>query len=392
MEQTGYKMRYLEEMYEKLTPLGVKDADALGTFLVKNRQTGKIAVAKYIDIAVFSVYQKIEQINSRNLEKIYHCASGYRAEQSGNKEIGLIITEYISGMSLYEYMEKKGLMDEAEVCGIVRQLLEVLQTIHAEGIVHRDINPDNIIISGDGVVKLIDFGIAREKKEGKNQDTTILGTAGYAAPEQFGFLQTDERADIYAVGVLMNKMMTGYFPGEKLYSKEPMQGIICKCTAMDLRQRYLNVNELSMALAAVEREVKQEWIFEYASPLSADVKKEQKKVLGWLPGFRTGVAWKNVVATVGYCMMILYTVGSIVECMVTWQTAVLEVLALFLYIWLATLLSANIGNWDRRVPLCRDLPKSVMIVIRVFLWLTLFYVGVLLENHIRYDMLGLPKP
>lgn len=390
MEQVRYKMQYLEEMYEKLTPLGSKEKDDLGTYLVKNKQTGKIAVEKYIDTAVLPVYQKMEQIDSRHLEKVYHCASGCSFKQVAQNEMALVITEYISGMSLHEHMEKKGYMDEAEVCGIIRQLLEVLQTIHAEGIVHRDINPDNIIISGDGVLKLIDFGIAREKKVGKNQDTTILGTVGYAAPEQFGFLQTDERADIYAVGVLMNKMLTGYFPGEKLYSKEPMRGVIAKCTAMDLRQRYMSANELSIALASVERTVKQEWVFEYTPSLT--VKKEKKFTVDWLPGFRTGVVWKNIIATVGYCMMILYTVGSIAECMVTWQTAVLEVLALFLYIWLATLLSVNIANWDRRVPICRDLPRPVMIVIRVFLWITLFYVGMLLENHVRYDMLGIPRP
>lgn len=390
MEQTGYKMQYLEEMYEELTRLGTKENDGLGTFLVKNKRTGKIAVAKYIDIEVLKIYQKMEQINSRHLEKVYHCAAGYRTEPTGNREIALVIKEYISGMSLHEYMEKKGLMEEAEVCGIIGQLLEVLQTIHKEGIVHRDINPDNIIISSDGVLKLIDFGIAREKKEGKNQDTTILGTVGYAAPEQFGFLQTDERADIYAVGVLINKMLTGYFPGEKLYEKEPMRGIICKCTAMDLRQRYLNANELSSSLLAVERAVKQEWVFEYAKPMAE--KNKSKFIIEGLPGFRTGVMWKNIVATVGYCIMIFFTVWSIAECAATWQTAILETIALLLYLWLATLLSANVANWDRRVPVCRGLPKHVMIVLRIFLWVILFYVGVLLENYVRYDMLGLPRP
>ena len=146
MEQMGYKMQYLEEMYEELTRLGTKENDGLGTFLVKNKRTGKIAVAKYIDIEVLKIYQKMEQINSRHLEKVYHCAAGYRTEPTGNREIALVITEYISGMSLHEYMEKKGLMEEAEVCGIIGQLLEVLQTIHKEGIVHRDINPDNIVV------------------------------------------------------------------------------------------------------------------------------------------------------------------------------------------------------------------------------------------------------
>ena len=67
MEQTGYKMQYLEEMYEELTRLGTKENDGLGTFLVKNKRTGKIAVAKYIDIEVLPIYEKMEEINSRHL-------------------------------------------------------------------------------------------------------------------------------------------------------------------------------------------------------------------------------------------------------------------------------------------------------------------------------------
>ena len=391
IEQSGYKMQYLEELYEKLTHLDKKHGDVLGTFLVKSRQTGKIAVAKYVDISVLSVYEKIAQMNSRHLEKIYHCAGGKSQNMPGVEACGLVITEYISGMSLREHMERTGLLQEAEVCHIIGQLLEVLQIIHKEGIIHRDINPDNIMISGDGVLKLIDFGIAREKKLGKKQDTTILGTVGYAAPEQFGFLQTDERTDIYAVGVLMNKMLTGYFPAEKLYTKEPMKTVISRCTAMDLGMRYCTAGDLSEVLKEISgvKEKKQEVSGAEGKETSKNINFE--KIFEWLPGFRTGVVWKQVVATVGYCMMLVYSVASIVECITMWQAAVLEALAIFIYLWLAALLAANIGNWDRRIPICRELPKAAMIVIRIFLWMVIFYVGVLLENYVRYDMLGIPK-
>lgn len=391
IELSSYKMQYLEEMYEQLTHLDKKHGEVLSTFLVKNRQTGKIAVAKYVDISVLPVYEKIEQISSRHLEKIYHCAGGKSQNVSGVEACGLVITEYISGMSLREHMERSGLLQEMEVCHIIAQLLEVLQIIHKEGIIHRDINPDNIMISGDGVLKLIDFGIAREKKLGKNQDTTILGTVGYAAPEQFGFLQTDERTDIYAVGVLMNKMLTGYFPVEKLYAKEPMRTVISRCTAMDLGMRYGNAEELSEVLKEIQgvKEKKQE--DGVAKEREALKTISYENILECLPGFRTGVVWKQVVATVGYCMMLIYSVASIVECMATWQTTVLEATAIFIYIWAATLIVANIANWDRRVPICRDTPKPAMIVIRVFLWIIIFYAGIMLENYVRYDILGISK-
>lgn len=391
IEQSGYKMQYLEEMYEKLTHLDKKCGDVLGTFLVKNRQTGKIAVAKYIDISVLSVYKKIAQINCRYLEKIYHCAGGKSQNVPGVEVCGLVITEYISGMSLREHMERSGILQETEVCYMIGQLLEALQIIHKEGIIHRDINPDNIMISSDGVLKLIDFGIAREKKFGKNQDTTILGTVGYAAPEQFGFLQTDERTDIYAVGVLMNKMLTGYFPMEKLYAEEPMKTVISRCTAMDLKMRYCSAGELLEILKEISdvKGKKQGVVVAEESEKLKNISYE--KISDWLPGFRTGVVWKQVVATVGYCMMLVYSVVSIGECIAMWQAVVLEAVAIVIYIWLATLLVSNIGNWDRRIPICRELPKAATVVIRIFLWMMIFYIGVLLENYVRYDMLEIPR-
>lgn len=389
MEQQDYKKQYLEDIYEKLTPLGKKEDDALGTFLVKNRQTGKIAVAKYVDVSVLPIYEKLAKINNRHLEEIYQYARGTKSGLYAGEESALVITEYISGMTLREYMENNGIMQESVVCNLVGQLLEVLQVVHAQGIVHRDINPDNIMISGDGVLKLIDFGIARERKAGKNQDTTILGTVGYAAPEQFGFMQTDERTDIYALGVLMNKMLTGYFPGEQLYAKEPMRRLICCCTAMDLRQRYSNVSEVAAELAKITSVPTQ--AYADCSGLQQNTAHDKKFVVSWLPGFRTGVVWKNVVAVIGYFCMIVYTEESMRECAVTWQSFLLEATALFLYIWLATLLSANIANWDRRVPICRELPKAVRITLRVILWIVLFYAGALLESYVRHDLLGIAK-
>lgn len=93
-----------------------------------------------------------------------------------------------------------------------RQLCQALAPLHRENIVHRDIKPENIVLGADSQVYLIDFGIARFEKAGRSADTTLLGTHGYAAPEQFGFCQSDARADIYSLGVVLNQVVTGAFP------------------------------------------------------------------------------------------------------------------------------------------------------------------------------------
>lgn len=364
-QKISQKLQYLDETYQNLAPLG--NGERKTVFLARNRYTGEIVVKKYVDVAVLPVYERLKQIQYCHLERIY--------DYAGDAYRGIVLTEYISGMTLRAYMERNGLLEEKSALGMIRELLETLEKVHRLGIVHRDINPDNIMISNDGVLKLIDFGIARQKKREKSHDTTILGTVGYAAPEQFGFFQTDERTDIYATGVLLNKLLTGRFPGEMLYRRKPVKDVIMQSTAINAKERFPNAAAMLSAL-----------------PQENAGSRGGTFIVSWLPGFRTGKLWKNVVATIGYLLMILYSVMSIIECSGTWQTCLLEMMAVFLYIWSAALLAANIGNWDRRMIGVRRLPQTVMIVIRVFLWIFLFYYGYALEIYVRCDLLGFPRP
>lgn len=275
----SYKMKYLDEIYENLTPLGKKENLI---FLVRNRQSGKIAVKKYVDNPAIPIYEKLSKIKDKHLGKIYDYAYG--------KEKGLVILEYINGTTLEEYIEKNGPVSEKTACGIVCDLLETLGKIHAAGVVHRDITPANIMLSGDGVLKVIDFGIAREPKKYKNRDTQILGTAGYAAPEQFGFGQTDQRTDIYAVGVLFNELLTGYIPMEYSYKKKSLREIIGKCTEVDAKQRFQSVEKLSDALHNWQKSEKQ--------------KKQLIDTLCWMLEYRPYDIWKILVAVKDFLSII----------------------------------------------------------------------------------------
>ena len=89
----------------------------------------------------------------------------------------------------------------------MEELCEVLVFLHGYGIIHRDIKPSNLLLAPDGHIRLIDFDAAREGKPSADNDTRLLGTRGYAPPEQYGFAQTDSRADIYAAGVTMKQLL-----------------------------------------------------------------------------------------------------------------------------------------------------------------------------------------
>lgn len=158
----------------------------------------------------------------------------------------MVLEEYIKGATVSDIL-LNGLYDERGVKRVARELCDALSAIHSYGIVHRDIKPENVMITDEGKVKLIDFDASRLFKSGRSADTKIIGTVGYAAPEQFGLAQSDERTDIFSVGVLMNVMLTGEHPSKKLY-KGKLSKIINKCIQLDPQKRYQTAAELKKSL------------------------------------------------------------------------------------------------------------------------------------------------
>ena len=122
-----------------------------------------------------------------------------------------IVLQYIEGESLEAYVARRGPLDEGTIISIMSQLCFAATCLAEAGIVHRDIKPSNVILSFDGAY-LIDPGIARIATASQSQDTTILGSWGYAAPEQLGFAETDPRSDIFSLGRLLGFLATGLSP------------------------------------------------------------------------------------------------------------------------------------------------------------------------------------
>lgn len=126
-----------------------------------------------------------------------------------------IVMEYIDGITLKEYMEKKGILSGAEAIHFIRQILKGLSHAHERGIVHRDIKPHNIILLKDGTIKITDFGIARLTKfDTQTISDMTIGSVHYISPEQASGDRTDERSDIYSVGIILYEMLTGTLPFE----------------------------------------------------------------------------------------------------------------------------------------------------------------------------------
>ncbi|MCS6938053.1 MAG: serine/threonine protein kinase [Roseiflexus sp.] len=133
-------------------------------------------------------------------------------EQDGK---AYLVMEFVPGDSLLTIARREGLpFPLPRVLDWVRQICEVLDYLHNRPtpIIFRDLKPANVMLTPEGRIKLVDFGIARIFKPGKERDTQAFGTLGYSAPEQYGRSQTDPRADIYSLGVLLHQLLTGYDP------------------------------------------------------------------------------------------------------------------------------------------------------------------------------------
>jgi len=170
----------------------------------------------------------------------------------------LIVMDYIEGNTLSKALEEHGALPQEYVIEWGKELCDVLEYLHNRKppIIYRDLKPSNIMLKPNGTITLIDFGTAREYKKDGYNDTTCLGTKGYAAPEQFGGMgQTDARTDIYCLGTTMYHLLTGHNPCEPPYELYPirywdsklssgLEKIIEKCTKNNPDERYSSCAEV----------------------------------------------------------------------------------------------------------------------------------------------------
>ena len=225
---------FFNTLKEQYSLVRICSSSEIGEVSQLRHKTSGRDVIKRVYRDANSIYQVLHTLSHPNIPKVY--------EVIFDKDTVTILEEYIKGLTISDVLDS-GLYKESGVITIVSALCEALSILHENGIVHRDIKPENIMIDNSGIVKLIDFSAAKVYKPHRSQDTHTLGTAGYAAPEQFGITQSDRRVDIYALGILMNVMLTGEYPS-KLFYQGRLAKIIEKCTQLDPNKRYQNIAEL----------------------------------------------------------------------------------------------------------------------------------------------------
>ena len=224
----------LDEEFETVRTLKVSPRGSVQ--LMRHRAAGQNFILRRFT-GNGEIYRKLLNYSCRNLPVIFEAVS--------QGEDNLVLEECIEGDTL-GFLLEGALFSPKETRKIVIQLCRALWVLHGLAAVHRDIKPENVILRGSEAV-LIDFDAARLYKPEAEADTQILGTTGFAAPEQYGLGQSDTRTDIYSLGVLMNVMLTGEHPSRKL-AKGRMGRVIQRCTQVNPAKRYKTVLHLMEAL------------------------------------------------------------------------------------------------------------------------------------------------
>lgn len=237
-ELSNYIDEYLKTEYTLKSTL--KDTVQSRVYLYQKNDSAKQIVKISQKNRNDHVLRRLRGQRHKNTATVYEVCS--------NDEDVTVLEEYISGATLRHIAEANGGTLKRELA--VKYALDIcngLVFMHSLGIIHRDIKPSNIIINEQGEAVIIDFGIARLTDDNKYSDTKNLGTAGYAAPEQFGIYQSGPVTDIYAVGVLLNELLLGVHPTIDTPSGK-LGKVINKCIMAQMSKRYQSVSELAEVL------------------------------------------------------------------------------------------------------------------------------------------------
>ncbi len=231
-----YIGKTLDNRYEILERIGTGGMAVV--YKTRDQRLNRLVAVKVLkpDLAQDEDFRRRFNAESQAVAQLSHpnIVSVYDVSRGGDTEY--IVMELIDGITLKQYMEKRGQLNWRESLHFITQIMRGLSHAHSRGIVHRDIKPQNIMVLRDGTVKVMDFGIAC-LTNGANPSNEAIGSVHYISPEQAKGDYTDNRSDIYSAGVVLYEMLTSRLPFE---GDSPMAVAIQHFSAVPLSPRELN--------------------------------------------------------------------------------------------------------------------------------------------------------
>jgi len=332
-------------------------------YLVQHQDTQEIFVKKILSVYNADIYKELATHPVCGTPRIIE----YFEE---NNQL-ILIESYISGQSLERKMQTTHL-NISDIIHYTTELCEILCQLHnlQPPIIHRDIKPSNIIITEYNHVVLLDFNAAKYYAENADKDTVLLGTKGYAAPEQYGFGSSSPRTDIYAVGILL-KELTATLPE----IPHPLIDVIEKCIEINPADRYETISELKAAL-------------EYQKTDDAEHLTNLSFRNYLLPGFRTLTPWKIFIATPAY--LILFWLSLTLEVKDTYGAELWVQRIFCLFMFLSIIFgTCNYLDIQRFLPLCKSkhrIIKYIGTVVLDFMLVASFMVLMMLVLELFFGV------
>lgn len=387
--------------YEKIAVI----SESHHIYLVQHRETKKICIKKILDVYNYEIYEFL----------YFHPIEGTpKIIEYGEEDQRLIlIEEYISGESLTDKIQNVDLTKD-QILKYMIDLCEIVKQLHGlpQPVIHRDIKPANLMVTHYDRLVLLDFNAAKYYKAEEANDTVLLGTQGYAAPEQYGFGSSSPQTDIYAMGILLKEMLHAIRQSDPAFDE-----MIDRCTRMTPSERYQSVAELEAVLRKVSGQNGQPKAqTDHAVPRgetnesphiqpgirfggpseeeternqgsqrtkSTDIERPHATDSGYaLPGFRSKTPWKMVVAILGY--LFIFWCGMTMDVkdaagIMLWIDRVLYVLMMLSVVFGCF----NYRNIQAIFPLCKSENRLVRYTGITLLILAMFAVLTLIMNILR---------
>ncbi len=253
LPDTETDSRYPRDFLEAYEPFACLAANQAGeTLLVKNKSTDLFYVAKCYENGSIAGHATEAGI----LKKLRHTGLPRFVDEFHNGPMRCVVRDYVEGTPLDQWAERQQ-PGAADAVRIAMALCDLLCYLHGQSppIIHRDIKPQNLILGTDGQLWLIDFGISRLYREEGGTDTACWGTQDFAAPEQYGFAQTDARSDLYSFGIVLGWLLTGETRREEALLRiedRRLKKIVARCTAFAPGDRYASAAKVRAELAALD--------------------------------------------------------------------------------------------------------------------------------------------